>query len=117
MKRALGLREGELMATGTAKKKPAAKSGNSARTARSKPDPAALIGDAARDLEHEIAASLRAELKSLRKTFLTIQQDTHKAIGRIEVALDPKKAVKRPPARKTASLKTTKAAKATKKSA
>lgn len=84
------------------------------------PTPARAIGDAAVGLERDIATALRKELKNLKKTVETIQQDVHKAIGRVEDALDAvakakpssngagakKAAAKKTPAKKTAARKT-----------
>lgn len=67
----------------------AKRTGSKATTGRGKlPAPARAIGDAAVELERDIVAALRKELKNLRKTVETIQHDVHKALVRVEDALE-----------------------------
>ena len=98
-------------ASSTATKKSAAKKVAPKKSATTVPATARAIGDAAVDLEHDIVAALRKEVKHLKATLGTIQKDVRSALDRVENALqaivDAKPSSKgNAPAKKAAAKKT-----------
>jgi len=94
-----------------APKKVAAKKVAPKKSASKVPASARAIGDAAVDLEQDIVAALRKEVKHLKATLGTIQKDMRSALDQVENALqamvDAKPSANgKAPAKKAAAKKT-----------